>query len=94
MRYLTRIKLDSKRLKSGDTVELYRHVIELDNGKSVDVDDELDYYKKFVERKFKRITINPDYTISANNEPFTTILLAVELVKFIDEQKLATQKDE
>ena len=94
MRYLTRIKLDSKRLKAGGTVPLYRHVIELDNGKSVDVDDKMEYSEKFVERKFKRITINPDYTISASNEPFTTILLAVELVKFIDEQKLSTQEDE
>jgi len=85
MRYLTRIEISSKRLKSGATVELYRHVVELDNCKSVTVDDDLNYYE-LVEREYEGVTIDPDYAVSSSSKHFATILLAVELVKFIDEE--------
>lgn len=84
MRYLTKISMGSSRLENKQDVELFRHVIELNNGNSVCVDETLDYHKTEVRREYCDIKIFKDYRIDTNKSHFATILLAVELVKFID----------
>ena len=77
MRLLTTVMIDSKK-------DLKRYVIETSCGAKC-VDEELDY-QGVKRRKFDGVTVNKDYTISASGEALTAIILAVELVMFIDSE--------
>ncbi len=69
-------------VKDGD---LIRHVIETTTG-NVEVTYGRHNYNKYDSYLFKGVEVREgDFNIDAHNKPFSTILLACELVKFIRE---------
>lgn len=54
-------------------------------GKNYEVKKEIDWQKELYEWSFESVTIKEDYSISTSSIPFTTILLAITLIKFVRE---------
>jgi len=88
MNILGSIKFD-KTIYGGDSYTALKHVIQHDNN-----DYEVIEYKcnsKSIDLdvfQFRGIEVNLDYEVQASlKKPFTTVLLAVELVKFIRESR-------